>query len=98
MDTSKQDRHEPRIQRHFRAAHIEGVSDIEPKPLAPMGPPLLSLDELVAWCGIPKSTMYSLMQDSRGPRSMKLGRQLRFRPADVDAWLDGLAIEREAAA
>ena len=61
-----------------------------------LGPPLLSLDELVEWTGIAKSTIYSLLSEGRGPRSAKIGRLLRFRADDIAAWLDGLVESRPA--
>jgi len=61
-----------------------------------LGPPLIGIKELADWSGIPVSTLYSLLAGGRGPVHFKLGRLLRFRPADVHCWLDGMG--REAAA
>lgn len=61
-----------------------------------LGPPLLSLEEVSQWTGTAKSTLYSMMSQRRGPRSLKIGRTLRFRPADVEDWIEELASAREA--
>ena len=37
--------------------------------------------------GIPIRTIYSWRTRGRGPRALKIGRHLRFRRDDVDAWL-----------
>jgi len=67
--------------------------------IAGTGQNLLTLDDLVELTGTPKSTLYSLFAEGKGPRRMKLGRALRFRPTDVDAWLDAMVAgnERRAA-
>jgi excisionase family DNA binding protein len=69
-----------------------------PNPAEQLGAPLLSLDDIAKWTSVPKSTLYSLIADGRGPHGMKLGRVLRFRPTAVDAWLDQLTAERSDAA
>ena len=65
--------------------------------VAPLGEPLLSLDDLTTWTAVPKSTLYSLLAAGRGPRHAKIGRALRFRAVDVREWHDGL-IRGEASA
>jgi len=66
------------------------------KAVVPLGEPLVGIKELAAWSGIPVSTLYSLLAAGRGPVHFKLGRCLRFRPADIHSWLD--SISRGAAA
>ena len=61
-----------------------------------LGPPLLSLEEVSEWTGTAKSTLYSMMSQRRGPRSLKIGRTLRFRPTDIQDWINELASAREA--
>jgi len=60
--------------------------------------PLLSLDELSAWTQISKTTLYSLLSQGRGPRCAKVGRALRFRASDIEAWISELADSRRDAA
>ncbi|GAA2069655.1 helix-turn-helix transcriptional regulator [Microbacterium hatanonis] len=52
---------------------------------------LLTLRDLCQYTQTPASTMYQLLSRGAGPTSLKIGRNLRFRPSDIDAWLDGLA-------
>lgn len=58
--------------------------------------PMLTIDDLALLTAVPKSTLYSLRSEGRGPRASKVGRSLRFRRSDVDAWLDQLAEEGAA--
>jgi excisionase family DNA binding protein len=57
---------------------------------------LMSIDELSRYTGIPKNTLYYWRLDRRGPRGMKLGKHVRYRRADVEAWLDGLLDARNS--
>jgi excisionase family DNA binding protein len=58
---------------------------------------LMSIDELSRYTGIPKKTLYYWRLDRRGPWGMKLGKHVRYRRADVEAWLDGLLDHRHSA-
>ncbi len=49
--------------------------------------PILSLSELAARLGVTPQTIYDLRTQGRGPRGFRVGRQLRFRVSEVDAWL-----------
>lgn len=40
---------------------------------------------------IPKQTLYRWRYQGSGPQALKVGRHLRFRRADIEAFLDGLA-------
>ena len=79
-------------------AHVLGmnVQTHTPAHASQIGDPLLSLDDLVAFTGTPKSTLYSLRSAGRGPVSLKIGRNLRFRRADVLAWVDALVEDTAA--
>jgi excisionase family DNA binding protein len=48
---------------------------------------LFSLDEVVEYLKIPKSTIYKLSQKGKIP-SVKIGKQLRFRKSSLDSWLE----------
>lgn len=50
----------------------------------------LSIEEVVEYLKIPKSTIYKLSQKGQIP-SLKIGKQLRFRKSSLDKWL----IEKE---
>lgn len=47
---------------------------------------LFTIDEVVKYLKIPKSTIYKLSQKKDLP-SLKIGKQLRFRKASLDIWL-----------
>ncbi|NMM16649.1 MAG: helix-turn-helix domain-containing protein [Cellulomonas sp.] len=65
----------------------------QPAPLDP----LLTLDDLAAYLGVPKGTLYRWRVDHKGPRGIRFGKHLRFRRSEVDPWLDSLTDDREAA-
>jgi excisionase family DNA binding protein len=50
-----------------------------------------SVDELATRLGVPKSTVYYWRRKGVGPPAVRVGKYLRFRPADVEQWLDSLA-------
>lgn len=49
---------------------------------------LLTAEQLAAELEIPLRTIYNWRHRGVGPRSIKVGRHLRYRRADIDAWLD----------
>ena len=49
---------------------------------------LLSPTELATWLGVPVSTIYNWRYTRSGPPGFKVGRHVRYRRAEVDAWLD----------
>lgn len=58
---------------------------------------LWSLQELADFLGVPRSTCYQWRHHGEGPRSIKVGRHVRYRPEDVETWLGDHA-DREPAA
>lgn len=48
----------------------------------------MTTEELADYLGVPVATVYQWRTKGTGPRAIKVGRHLRFRAADVDAWLD----------
>ena len=48
---------------------------------------VLSLSELAARLGVTVQTIYDLRSQGRGPRGFRVGRELRFRASEIDAWL-----------
>ncbi len=48
---------------------------------------LLTPNELAQWLSVPKATLYAWRYRGEGPPSMRIGRHLRYRRADVDEWL-----------
>lgn len=52
---------------------------------------LLTVPELAAQLQVPTTTIYTWRHRRAGPRSVKVGRHVRYRQEDVDAWLDSAA-------
>jgi excisionase family DNA binding protein len=48
---------------------------------------MMSLAELSELLGVPLSTLYGWRHRGEGPAGYRLGKHVRFRRADVDAWL-----------
>ena len=66
-------------------AHLVGM-ETTTHPEAGLGP-VLSLSQLAAQLGVSAQTLYDLRSQGRGPRGFRVGRELRFRVSEVDAWL-----------
>lgn len=49
---------------------------------------LIGVAELAAYLGVPVRTVYDWQYHGVGPPSYRVGRYLRYRPAEVDRWLD----------
>lgn len=54
----------------------------------PQPQPLMTIDEVSEYTQIPKSTLYNWRHRNEGPPSISLGRRVRYRRSDVEAWLD----------
>ncbi|WP_225346315.1 helix-turn-helix transcriptional regulator [Mycobacterium intracellulare] len=48
----------------------------------------MTLPELCAELGITESTAYYWRQIDKGPKGARIGKNLRYRRADVKAWVD----------
>ncbi|MFB9181353.1 helix-turn-helix transcriptional regulator [Dactylosporangium sucinum] len=46
----------------------------------------MSIDEVAALLRVPKGTLYQWRSKRKGPKARKVGRHLRYDPADVQAW------------
>lgn len=66
-------------------AHLSCM-DITPRRTDDLDP-IYSLSELAAHLGVPAQTLYDLRHRGRGPRGFRVGRELRFRAAEVRDWL-----------
>ncbi|WP_372440436.1 helix-turn-helix transcriptional regulator [Prauserella cavernicola] len=51
---------------------------------------LWSVEDVSAYLGVPVKTLYQWKWRGEGPPVRKLGRHLRYDPAKVRAWVDGL--------
>ncbi len=49
---------------------------------------LLSPQQLADYLGVPIKTVYVWNTTGTGPRRVRVGKHVRYRPADVAAWLD----------
>jgi excisionase family DNA binding protein len=55
---------------------------------------VLALDELASWLKVPVGTIYAWRYRGTGPRGIRVGKHIRFRRSDVDAWLETQADPR----
>ncbi|MEU3068965.1 helix-turn-helix domain-containing protein [Streptomyces sp. NPDC006906] len=56
--------------------------------------PLMSAEELADFLGVPLNTVYIWNHRHQGPRAHKVGRYLRYRWPEVEAWLEAQAVNR----
>jgi predicted DNA-binding transcriptional regulator AlpA len=49
---------------------------------------LLSPQQLADYFGVPLKSVYVWNSTGTGPRRFRVGKHVRYRPADVEAWLD----------
>ena len=49
---------------------------------------LLSPQELADYLGVPIKSIYLWNTTGTGPRRVRVGKHVRYRPTDVAAWLD----------
>lgn len=52
---------------------------------------LISTEDLAQYLGVPVQTLYVWRTKGTGPRAVRVGKHLRYRHADVEAWLDSKA-------
>lgn len=50
--------------------------------------PLLTAADMAAFLGVTEATLADWRYRHRGPAFVKVGRLVRYRPDDLDAWLD----------
>jgi excisionase family DNA binding protein len=60
----------------------------ETNPLSGLDP-LVTITELAEYLGVPIKTIYEWRQSGRGPVGIRIGRHLKFRLTDIQAWVDG---------
>jgi excisionase family DNA binding protein len=53
----------------------------------PATEPAMTLSELAAYLSVSTQALYDLRSQGRGPRGFRVGRQLRFRLSEIEAWL-----------
>jgi len=55
--------------------------------VTPATEPAMTLSELAAYLSVNPQALYDLRSQGRGPRGFRVGRQLRFRMSEIEAWL-----------
>lgn len=55
---------------------------------------LLRPADMAARIGVPVGTLANWRCDGRGPRYLKVGRHVRYRVEDLEAWLDRQVVRR----
>jgi excisionase family DNA binding protein len=58
-----------------------------PPTSSPAPPHLLTLAEAAAYLGVQVKTLYEWRRLRKGPPSIAVGRLVKYRAADLDAWL-----------
>ena len=51
--------------------------------------PLLSVEALAEYLGVPVTTIYDWRTDGKGPCGIRIGKHVKFAVADVKAWIAG---------
>ena len=59
------------------------------------GERLLTCDEVATYLRVPLATIYAWRYRGEGPQGFRVGRYLRFRQTDVEAWVNGLMSGRQ---
>lgn len=69
-----------------RRGHLVGMKT----QLEPIGglDPLLSIEDLAKYLGVPVTTIYDWRVDGKGPCGVRVGRHVKFTQHDVQAWID----------
>jgi excisionase family DNA binding protein len=57
---------------------------------------MMSTDALAEYLDVPVGTVYQWNHHGTGPTPIKVGKHVRYRPADVERWLDGRVSARPA--
>jgi excisionase family DNA binding protein len=59
--------------------------------------PLLTVEDLAAYLDVPVATLYAWRCRGQGPVGFRVGKHLRYRRSDVEAWIRGrLELTRDA--
>jgi excisionase family DNA binding protein len=48
---------------------------------------LLTVEDLAEYLGVPVATLYAWRYHRQGPPGFRVGRHLRYRWADIEAWI-----------
>lgn len=53
-----------------------------------MSPKLLTVSDLSDHLGVPVNTLYQWRTKGYGPAGRRIGKHVRYRPEDVDTWIE----------
>jgi excisionase family DNA binding protein len=74
---------------HLLVMEAKSTRNTDPdRPSLRLVEQVLSLSELCAQLQVSAQTIYDLRSQGRGPRGFSVGRELRFRISEIEAWLD----------
>ncbi len=51
-------------------------------------PALMTIDEVSDYLRVPVATLYRWRHHQEGPKAARIGRHLRYRRSDVEAWIE----------
>ncbi|MGW0518230.1 helix-turn-helix transcriptional regulator [Crossiella sp. NPDC003009] len=54
---------------------------------------LWTAEDVAAYLGVPVTTLYAWRTKNYGPPARRIGKYLRYRPCDVQTWVDQLNSE-----
>lgn len=84
----------PDVLAHLRVMKTQKIRDNSAKtPTLSLVDGVVSLSELCTQLRVSAQTIYDLRSQGRGPRGFRVGRELRFRVSEIDAWLTRLETE-----
>ena len=69
-----------------RQAHLQGMKT-QLQPISGLEP-LLSIEDLAEYLGVPVTTIYDWRVDGKGPCGVRVGRHVKFTRSDVLAWIE----------
>ncbi len=49
---------------------------------------LMTVQDVAAYLGVPVATVFAWNSRGTGPKRYRVGKYVRYRQADVDAWVD----------
>jgi excisionase family DNA binding protein len=56
---------------------------------------MITIEEFAEALGVPVQTVYSWNSQGVGPRYVKVGKHCRFRPAEIQKWLESRTVDRQ---
>ena len=61
-----------------------------------MMPKLWTVQDVSEYLGVPVATLYQWRTQGLGPAARKVGKHLRYKPEDVEAWFDAITTDKSA--